>query len=190
MGRNTNTSAVVDYLLLSLVASGAISAALIAPGSVRFFDKHLGKYFATLDKRSREREYKRVLYNMKRNGLISYTTNDYEHGLKITKKGLKRAKKAKFDSLAIPRPEKWDKNWHIVFFDIPEAIKSKRDKFSRKLRLLGFVQLQRSVWVHPYTCRDEVGVVAAQYGIEKYVTYIETSYIDASEKLRERFSFL
>lgn len=188
MGRNDNTSAIIDNLLRFLAAGGMLTTLLLAPNALQVFDKPLQRYLNKLDKRARQREYRRIIYNMKKNGLIKYETRDYEHGIQLTKSGRKRAETADFVRLAIPRPSKWDKHWRMVFFDIPEAQKSSRDRLSHKLRALGFVQLQRSVWVHPFPCRPEIESVATQLNVERYITYIETSYIDASNELKKRFS--
>ncbi len=44
-------------------------------------------------------------------------------------------------------PEKWDGNWTLVLFDIPEQYRSHRNYLRKFLVKLGFVQWQRSVWV-------------------------------------------
>ena len=152
-------------------------------------DKPAQKYLAKLDNAKRQREYKRFLCEMKRNGLIAYGTRDYEHGITLTEKGRARAKKANYRRLTIRTQNKWDGKWRMVFFDIPETKKHTRDQLSFKLRTMGFRQLQRSVWVHPYPCHDEVAAITEHLSTSDYVTYIETNYIDAAEKLAERFPF-
>lgn len=44
---------------------------------------------------------------------------------------------------------RWDGNWRIVFFDIPETQSAVRKRLDRGLRRLGFGYLQDSVWVSP-----------------------------------------
>jgi DNA-binding transcriptional regulator PaaX len=127
---------------------------------------------------------------MRRQGLLAYRTEDYEHGLVITPAGRKRASTLNLETLSIPHPEAWDHKWRIVFFDIPEKQKPQRDALSRKLRQLGFLQLQRSVWIHPFPARSQVETVALAHHVDRYITYIETSYLDSHEKLEERFRHL
>ncbi len=41
--------------------------------------------------------------------------------LTLTEKGEKRAKEIQFNNLIIEKPEKWDKKWRLVIFDISET---------------------------------------------------------------------
>lgn len=187
MGRNLRTSAIIDGILRHVAFGGVLATSILAPNALQIFDKPLQRYFANLDERAREREYRRILTNMRRRGLLAYRTEDYEHGLIITPAGRKRATTVNLETLTIPQPDRWDRNWRIVFFDIPEVHKSARDALSHKLKQLGFVQLQRSVWVHPFPCRAQIEAVALAYHVQRYITYVETSYIDSHDKLTDRF---
>ncbi len=44
----------------------------------------------------------------------------------------------------------WDGRWHLLIFDIPEKKRHYRDRLRRDLLMLGFYQLQKSVWLFPY----------------------------------------
>lgn len=185
MGRNQNSSAVIDGLLRLALSGGILATVLIAPNAVQALDKPTRKYLQHLDKRARERKLKKLAAYMKYKGLIK---GNYEHGLNITDKGRERLKRAAFDNLSIQKPKKWDKNWRIVFYDIPEEKKIARNALSLKLRQTGFQQLQRSVWVHPFPCRQEIEIIALNHEVERYITYIETTHIDKQKALIERFN--
>lgn len=185
MARRGEVSDVVDGVLKLAVFGGVIFVGLAAPNAIQALDKPLKFYFKKMDARDREREIRKTLNYMRKNGLIN---KDYQHGLQITKKGQARAKKASLDDLKIPVPHKWDKKWRLVIFDIPEKSKSGRDALTRKIKQLGFRQLQKSVWIFPHPCRQEIEIVCSQYFVERYVTYIETSFIDKQEKLQKLFN--
>lgn len=167
-----------------------MTTALIMPNSGLIFDKPLAKLLKQLDKRQAERELRRVIYYMKQRGLLKYEARDYKHGLILTKKGKQRLKRSNFSALTIPRPKSWDKMWRLVFFDIPEKEKQKRNALNLKLKQLGFQQLQISIWVHPYPCRAEIEAVCENIGIRRYVTYVEVAHIDSANKLHKRFDHL
>lgn len=188
MGRNIRTEAIVDGILKFLLAGGTISVSLIIPNSIIVLNKPLKQAFKQLDKRQQQREIKRVLNYMKSRKLIS--TADYEHGVTITPEGRKRAKKVNLSTLQIEQPIKWDRHWRIIFFDIPEAKRNARIAFSSRLRQLGFKPLQLSTWIHPFPCRKEIETLTIALGIERYVTYIETSYIDNPAPLKKQFKHL
>ena len=58
--------------------------------------------------------------------------------------------------MRINKPKKWDRKWRIILFDIPEKIRKARDVFRYHLNQLGFYEFQKSVFVHPYNCKDEI----------------------------------
>lgn len=169
------------------MVGGLTITTLLAPNALLLLDKPLQKYFRELDSRTRERELRKFVSYMKEKRLI---TSDYAHGLEITDKARDRLAQIDFNNLAITTPDKWDSKWRLCFFDIPENQKTARDGLSHKLRLLGCYQLQRSVWVHPFSYEEELMTVASFYQIDKYITYVETTHINNESKLVEKFKLL
>ena len=187
MARVTEKSAIIDGLLKLIALGGITATALLAPNAVQIFDKPLKKYFAKLDERERQRELQRAIAYMKHYRLI---TENYEHGLAISSKAKDRLIKSNIREIAIKTPKKWDRKWRIIFFDIPEPRKSSRDAFAAKIRSLGFKVMQRSVFVHPFSCREQVKTIAEYYGVARYVTYIVTDHLDNEKALIKRFKHL
>jgi len=185
MGRNDTTSAVIDGLLRFVVAGGTLSLGVMAPGMLKVLDKPTHGFFKKLDQRARQREYRRLIAYMKSRKLIA---ENYQHGLRITRTGMQRIKRADFDNLTIDKPSQWDGRWRIVMFDIPQSHDSGRRALTNKLKQMDFVLLQQSVWIHPFPCRHEVSAVCAHFSVTKYVTYIETSHIDYEYYLKKRFA--
>jgi len=81
----------------------------------------------------------------------------------------------------------WDKKWRVVFFDIPEKFRWGRDAIRRKLKELGFYELQKSVFVFPYECEDEIDFIIEFYGTRKYIRYGVFNYIDNDLELKRHF---
>lgn len=190
MSRNDTTSALIDNLLRFATGGTALTTSIILPNSALIFDKPLAKLFKKLDARAQEREIRRTLYYMRHQGLIAFTSADYQHGLKLTTKGRARLKKVEFEKLQIAKPAKWDKKWRLIFFDIPEVHRAGRDALTYKLRQLGCLQLQRSIWVHPFPCRGEIEAVTETYHLSKYVSYVEATGLDSEQHLIKRFTKL
>lgn len=184
MAKRGEISETVDNLLKIAMAGGVLSVGLFAPNALQALDKPMKLYFRKMDARQREREIRRALTYMRSQKLV---TGSYEHGLQITKRGKARLEKSNLDNIKIAVPKKWDKKWRLVFFDIPEEKKTGRDALTRKLKELGFRQLQKSAWIYPYPCRQEIETVCTQYQVDEYITYIETSYIDKQQKLKKLF---
>lgn len=187
MSRNDVTSAAIDALLRMAAGGTFLTTALVLPNSAVALEKPLSALLKRLDKRQSERELQRLFYYMKRNGVVAFKTDDYEHGLKITPKGRRRLKRVGFEKLAIAKPNKWDHKWRLIFFDIPERHRDARRALTYKLRQLGCVQLQRSIWVHPFPCRPEIETVAETIKVSKYLSYVEATGLDSEEQLINRF---
>jgi len=77
-----------------------------------------------------------------------------------------------------------------VAFDIPEDYKRARDALRRKLQQLGFRELQKSVFVFPYECKDEIEFIVEFFAIRKYVRYGVLDLIDNDLQLRKTFRLL
>jgi len=84
----------------------------------------------------------------------------------------------------------WDKKWRIVIFDIPEKLKKVREALRYHLKRLGFKELQHSVFVLPFECRNEVEYLVEFYNIRRFVRYIEAYHIDNELDLEHKFHFL
>ena len=187
MGRNDTTSAVVDGVLKLILTASTVGSVLVAPNALIAFDKPLRRIFDKLDSREREREMRRVIKYMKWQGLIN---GDYDHGLQITKRGRKRLDRVNIETITIDRSVRCDKKWRLVLYDLPKRYKVARTSVPKKLRELGFYQLQRSVWIFPHECRKEIEAISSHYKVYKYVSYIETGNIDNESLLKKKFRYL
>jgi DNA-binding transcriptional regulator PaaX len=106
----------------------------------------------------------------------------------ITAKGKKKLLKAELDNINIEKPKKWDGKWRIVIFDIPEKHKIARNYLATKLRELGFKQVQKSVYLIPYECTEEIERIRCYYQIRDYVLIITTTEIERADKLKKLFN--
>lgn len=184
MTNNKTTGAAIDILLKLVVGGSVLGTALVAPNAIQSLDKPLQKFFNRMDVRERERKLAKIKNYMKTQGLVRH---DYDHGLILTNKGQNRFEKLGFKDLHIAIPIKWDHNWRIIMFDIPEKFRDRRVALTRKIGLLGFQPLQQSVWVYPFACRNEIELVCEHFRVSRYVTYIETAHIDREDRLVSRF---
>lgn len=76
---------------------------------------------------------------------------------------------------------KWDHQWRIVIFDIPQEMHRQRNNFRNKLKSLGFYMLQKSVFVFPYPCEEELGDICDDLGITECVDIITAHKIGFKE---------
>ena len=55
--------------------------------------------------------------------------------------------------------------WRSVMFDVPTHSKQSRDRFAGMLKALGFVHYQKSVFICPHPCEEELEAVAEYLGM-------------------------
>ncbi len=106
----------------------------------------------------------------------------------LTNKSRAYSLKQRFKIVSLKNPQKraWDKKWRIVLFDIPEKFRSKRDALRKKLKSLGFLEFQKSTFVYPFSCEDEIHFIINFLEIPEYVYYIEAPIVP-DHRLRKHF---
>jgi len=107
----------------------------------------------------------------------------------LSSEGRKVALTYNLDNMTVKK-HRWDNKWRIVIFDIPEKKKKVRDTLRFQLKRLGFLELQHSVFVLPFKCRDELEYIIEFYNIRKFVRFIEASHIDNELDLKHRFKLI
>jgi CRISPR-associated endonuclease Cas2 len=83
--------------------------------------------------------------------------------------------------------KQWNGKWFLVFFDVPETQRNKRDYLRRYLIKLGFYQYQKSVYLFPYECEREVELIKRIVEGAKYMKYIIAEKIEDEAKAKEYF---
>ena len=106
----------------------------------------------------------------------------------LTDKGKRRALTYHIDEITIPKMKKWDKRWRIVLFDIPEKYKKGRNALASILKRMGFYTFQKSVFIHPFDCKNEVDFVIEFFNLRPYVRYIIAEHIDNELHVKSIFS--
>ncbi|HYF97713.1 MAG TPA: hypothetical protein VD770_01890 [Coxiellaceae bacterium] len=169
-------------VLCILGAIGLVAIAVAAPNAVRLLSHH--NSFKRFDKKKLS---KSVNYLRQRDYVTIYQ-EDGKTVIKLTKNGEDKLLKYKLDLLSVPKPKGWDKKWWMVIFDIPESHKSNRRVFVDKLKEMGFAMMQKSVWVYPYRCEDEIDFLKEIYEIRKFVRVVKADYVDIEQDLKEKFA--
>ena len=127
----------------------------------------------------------RKLYQSK---LIDYKeNNDNTVTLILTDNGKNKVLCYNLDKIEIKKPTRWDKLWRVVIFDVPESLKKGRNALAAKLKQLGFYPLQKSVFIYPYECKDEINFIVEVFDLRPYVRFIVAKEIDIDLDLKNKF---
>lgn len=180
MGAGENDNLTKATLLL--LAGGAIlTAAVFFPGLGLAYKQF--KRWQKFDKR----KLKQTLHRLHKQKIVKVVEKNNQLVVELTDKGKSKAAKYQLDNLQLKKPAKWDKLWRIVIFDIPEKKKAAREVLREKLKRMGFYQLQKSIFVHPYPCKTEIDLLKSSYEIEPNVALITAKTFDGQSKLSQHF---
>lgn len=127
----------------------------------------------------------RIQY-LKRIGFIKTFVENKEKFVELLPSGIKKLRLLSEENL-FSKPSEWDKKWRVVIFDVPEKFRSARDSLRFKLQTFGFAKIQKSVYVYPFTCTDEISALTNRLEIGKYVTIMIAEIIQGEENIIDEF---
>jgi len=132
---------------------------------------------------------RKAINSLYENHLIDFKESpDGSLKLILNKNGKRKILEYKIEDIKIEIPKKWDLKWRIVVSDIPEELKKAREAVRHHLKRLGFYPLQKSVFVFPYECENELEFIIEFYNIRRYVRYIIAEKIDNEFHLKKIFN--
>lgn len=178
-----SSGAVVSKVLLATIAlGGVVFVGAVAPNLVKVLAK-TGKTENVLRTESIGATFSRF----KRNGLVYLESRRGMVTIKLTEKG-RRYVLGFAGGVRIKKPFIWDRKWRVVVFDIPVKKNREHATFRNRIKKLGFRQIQKSVWVHPFKCEDEVLFLAKELHIENTVEIFTVQKMIHEAKLRKCFN--
>lgn len=85
------------------------------------------------------------------------------------------------------KAQKWDGKWRLVIYDISKFKKGQQEKFRRTLKSVNFLQLQKSVYLTPYPCEEQISYLREYFDIGSDVIYVRADIIENEEFYRQYF---
>ena len=136
-------------------------------------------------------ELYRAIHRLYRTKLIRMIKNsDGSETAVISRRGKEVALKFKIDEITIRWMKKWDDKWRIALFDIPEKYRGARDSLRDALKRLGFFEYQKSVFIHPFECFDEIDFVIEYFQVRPWVRFIIAESLDNELHLKKYFKLI
>ena len=168
ISENKTAKSALNATLAIMATGGIITLGAMAPGLLMEINK--------ISRRKRRKEtekYREIWRNfnsLKKKGNLEFVKEEDDCLFyKFSEKGENKVRKFIIDELRISPPKEWDKKWRLIIFDIPEKKRGGRVAFRKKLNDMGFYQCQKSAWIHPFPCLEEIEFVKDVFNLKPFV---------------------
>lgn len=167
-----------------IITLGAAFPALL--GEIGKIRRHRKK-----EKYERYQQFWRSFNNLKKQRALEFVKEEDNCLVyRINEQGKEKIKKFIFDELKINQLKNWDNKWRLVIFDIPETKKNERHALRRKLKELGFYQCQKSAWIYPFECEQEIEFIKDVLNVKPFVKIFLVDKIDDGKTIYHFKNFI
>jgi CRISPR-associated endonuclease Cas2 len=132
-------------------------------------------------------DFAKKIWRLKRQGMIREFYEGKEKYYEITKRGQDHLANVNLENIAVERPKIWDKKWRVVIYDVPEDDRIIRNFIRSKLYQIGFIQVQKSVFIYPFECSSVINQICHSCGERDCLKYMIAEIIEGEESIIERF---
>jgi DNA-binding transcriptional regulator PaaX len=182
---DSKSATATKFLLMTLAVGGVVFTGALFPALVSIMNE------SKQSKRFSKKQIRGTFDLLKQRRLIEIVREkDGKTRVNLTNKGQTRIKEFCFEELQISKTKQWDKKWRILIYDIPTKPKiynKAREALRVKIKEIGFIQLQKSVWVCPYECEDEILFLAECYSVTKFIEILTVEKLLHSDQLKRKF---
>ena len=151
---------------------------------------HIIKLLGWVPDNQNQYRTKRVLKSLEKRKLVKFWFKNNKGKMELTAQGKIYFAGLKVKRIKLPIGKKWDSLWRIVTFDIPEKLKVNRKRFTRALNFAGMYNMEKSIFIYPYECKEQVFKIAELYEISKYVRYIVACSVEPDLRLGSVFPYV
>lgn len=177
-------------MAVTILKGIGIAGLVLIASSNPFFGLHAVRAIKRHYDRKKWRNFQKSIRYLSKRGFVKILgeTADGQLKVEITKVGESVIKYCEIDELELDKSKLWDGRWRIVIFDVPIAKNPARLAFTEQLKRLGFAMIQKSVWICPFECDEQVYILRKFYEIEQFVTIIKSDDIEDEHRWRRRWN--
>ncbi|MFH0749875.1 MAG: hypothetical protein V1917_03100 [Candidatus Gottesmanbacteria bacterium] len=183
----------IKKVLTLIGIAGALGLTLLAPGIAPITKQIINSQ--TQKDQDSWKQYnpyflKRTIQRLHKQKMVEISEHNGQQCIILTVNGKRKILKYALTEMAIEKPKTWDGQWRLIIYDIEDNHKKMRDLFRSQLKMLGFFQLQKSVWLYPYPCDEQISFLREYDGVGNEVMYIVTNILEDDTPYREYFGII
>lgn len=174
-----------NFLFNALESGGALTLAILTSGGIA---SNIPKSYRRLTEKQLQKKIFRSVAALKRRRLVSIYEKDGQEYMILTSAGKQYTLRFRVQDMTLTPKKTWDGVWHLVMFDIPEKHGKARRALSSKIKNMGALPLQKSVFIYPYPWRDEIDFISEFFHVSSYVRYVEAKKVEGEKELKKHFN--
>ena len=180
--------------VLILLGTGAfLAASIIFPG-LPMAAKPFINAAKEADRNKRQKEWEKfnlwrlrqVIKRMQNSKLVEVKEEKGVPIIKITHKGKQKLLRYKVDEMVLDESS-WDGKWRLIIYDVASTKRANSEMFRTILNKLRFLKLQRSVYLTPFKCEDEIEYLRLLFEIGNEVQILKVGSLENEAAYRRYF---
>lgn len=161
-----------------------LTLVVLTPNAAGHIMKLLGMVPDYKSKARMERSLKRL----EDKKLISYKQGKNGYcAIELTPQGKLYWLRLNIKNLKLQKDKKWDGLWRMITFDIPEEKAYFRQRLAGALRLIGMYNLEKSIYIYPYECKETIFKIVEAFEVRKYVRFMFVQEIERDMEAKKFF---
>lgn len=129
---------------------------------------------------------KRNLKRLHEQKVVEITQENGQEVIKLTQKGYAKFLRFKLEDHSL-KEKAWDGKWRLVLYDIATLKKDKQEGFRRILKSMNFLALQKSAYLTPYKCNQQINYLREYFSLGEEVLLLEISQLENDKYFKEYF---
>lgn len=130
---------------------------------------------------------RQIVKRLREQKMVEIVEKDGETVVVLTEKGKVKYLNYNLGDMMVDKPPKWDGEWRLVIYDISKYKRKTQDIFRETLKKFRFLRLQKSVYLYPFPCHNEIEFLRQYYGIEDDVILLTVSGLENEEAFKRYF---
>jgi len=179
----------VKDVLILLAAGTLLTASFFLPGmpmrSNPYF-KRKKREEEKIWKKFNKGRLKNVLKRLYEQKTIEKVERKNATVVAITEKGKRKLLAYEIDQMQLLH-RKWDGKWRIIIYDIYSKKRRERNLFQKTLKSMNFYQLQKSIYLTPYPCQDEIAYLREMCDVGREVLILTVSGMENEKAYKDYF---